>query len=389
MGEAAVRQHHSGAFDAAQQRRQRLDQLLKLAIAYKDWTRKELARALGRDPTKLIPGTGIPKLDLVVELAGVLDWPVGDVVAFLWNRQPEEIGAGPKRAGACYGEAVAWKRRGRYIEAAAALARGLAEPGLATEARRVLQADLAHAYYTLWSLVEAGSISRELHDYWDTHPPGSPSGLRGRALARFVSGQTARRLIGVEPNWAGQHAGAARRDLAEAMTLHERLAHELGDESHHGAANTCAGAMIEADVALERLRPDEALDTISAGLDQARDPAHLSGARLESYGWWCIYGCNIALRHLDDERALQQHMAVFTNKADEIANRLDDWPMRERVFTMQYTRWERAAGSTCFEIPCVIDSDDVRVIAGTMGRFPAFRRTGWRILQTAQIIDGR
>ncbi len=112
------------------------------------------------------------------------------------------------------------------------------------------------------------------------------------------------------------------------------------------------------------------------------------GDRLESYGWWCIFGCNIALRHLSNERDLQQHMAVLTNKADEIANQLDNWAMRERVFTMHYTRWERATGSTGFEIPCVIDTDDVRIITGTMGRFPTFRDTGWRILQSAQVVDG-
>ena len=81
-------------------------------------------------------------------------------------------------------------------------------------------------------------------------------------------------------------------------------------------------------------------------------------------------------------------MAVLTNKADEIAERLNNWSMRERVYTMQYTRWERATSSSGFEIPCVIDTEDVRVIAGTMGRFPTFRETGWQILQSAQIIDG-
>ncbi|MHC4710469.1 MAG: hypothetical protein ACYTA3_08610, partial [Planctomycetota bacterium] len=118
-----------------------------------------------------------------------------------------------------------------------------------------------------------------------------------------------------------------------------------------------------------------------------RDTSGLSDARLESYGWWCIYGCNIALRHLADEREVQQHLAVFTNKADEIANQLDNWSMRERVFSMQYTTWARATEFTCFEIPCVIDSDDVRVITGTIGRFPTFRKTGWRILHTARIVD--
>ena len=146
--------------------------------------------------------------------------------------------------------------------------------------------------------------------------------------------------------------------------------------------------MIEADVALGQRSPADALAELTAGLDVVRDlDDGLVGDRLESYGWWCIFGCNIALRHLECERQLQQTMAILTNKADEIADRLDNWSMRERVFTMQHTRWERAVTSSGFEIPCVIDTDDVRVIAGTMGRFPAFRDTGWRILQSARIID--
>ena len=75
--------------DQAERRRMRLAQLLDLAQTYKGWTRKDLAKALGRDPTKLIPGSGIPKLDFVVDLAGVLDWTVGDVVAHLWPNDAE------------------------------------------------------------------------------------------------------------------------------------------------------------------------------------------------------------------------------------------------------------------------------------------------------------
>ena len=146
--------------------------------------------------------------------------------------------------------------------------------------------------------------------------------------------------------------------------------------------------MIEADVELATRSPRDALAELSAGLEEVCDPhRHMVGDRLESYGWWCIFGCNIALRHVKDERNLQQYMAILTNKADEIADRLDNWSMRERVFTMQYTRWERALHSSGFDIPCVIDTDDIRVIAGTMGRFPSFRETGWRILQSAQVID--
>ena len=70
--------------DQAERRRLRLAQLLDLAQTYQGCTRKALARTLGRDPTKLIPGSGIPKLDLVVDLSRVLDWSVDEVVEYLW-----------------------------------------------------------------------------------------------------------------------------------------------------------------------------------------------------------------------------------------------------------------------------------------------------------------
>ena len=79
-------------------------------------------------------------------------------------------------------------------------------------------------------------------------------------------------------------------------------------------------------------------------------------------------------------------MALFTNKADEIANHLNHWSMRERVFSMQFEGRQRLIGWTGQDIPLVIDNDDVRLIAGTMGRFPQFRETGWSILNNGNII---
>jgi hypothetical protein len=80
-------------------------------------------------------------------------------------------------------------------------------------------------------------------------------------------------------------------------------------------------------------------------------------------------------------------MAMFTNKADEIADRLNHWSMRERVFSMQFQGRQRLVGWTGQDIPIVIDSEDVRLITGTMGRFPQFRNTGWSILNCGSIIQ--
>ena len=55
------------------------ERLLELAGVYRDFNRKELAHALRRDGSKLVPSTGNPKLDYLVSLAEVLDWPVGEV----------------------------------------------------------------------------------------------------------------------------------------------------------------------------------------------------------------------------------------------------------------------------------------------------------------------
>jgi hypothetical protein len=408
-------------------RKKRLEQLLELAQAYKGWSRRELARALKRDPTKLVPGTGIPKLDFVVELASVLDWPVGDVAGFLCSRRPHgrlgadgaefdtlnlaageayrsgryeltldlarrahSVAATPEqRARACNRESGALDGLGRYTEVLQAIKRGMQEVGVAPEFRRMLQSNLANAYYSLWALVESGSIASRLLDGYEANPAQSKVDRKTQAFSLYVSGHSYRRAICLEPQQAGELGASAARDLRRACDLYRDLAAEFDDPSLAGIANTCYGGLLEAEVAVGRRTAAEVLDELSVGLEQVREISEGPvGNLLESYGWWCVFGCNIALRHIDDERLLQQHMAVLTNKAEEIADRLDNWSMRERVFTMQYARWERAQSSTGFDIPCVIDTDDVRVIAGTMGRFPTFRDTGWKILQSAQIVDG-
>ena len=408
-------------------RRKRLEQLLDLAQTYKGCSRKQLASALGRDPTKLVPKTGIPKLDMVVELAGALDWPIGEVASFLWGQQALDSGcsngedfdslnraAGEayragrytmtlelarsaravattpgQRARAWNRESGAWDGLGRYTEVLQATKLGLQEQGVAPQFRRMLQSNLANAYYCLWSLVESGAIAKSLLGWYRANPPKSDNERRSRAFAYYVSGHTLRRLISVEPRQTRALAESAASDLRQSRRIYLSLAEALDDSALRGIARTCQGGLIETDVALGRRRAEDGLAELAQGLDQVRDVSEeLVGDQLESCGWWCIFGCNIALRHLDDERSLQQHMAVFTNKADEIAEHLNNWSMRERVFTMQYKRWERAAEATGLDIPCALDSDDVRVIAGAMGRFPTFRETGWRILQSAQIVEG-
>jgi tetratricopeptide (TPR) repeat protein len=420
--------------DVRTKRKRRLEQLLELAQAYKGCSRKELARILGRDRTKLVPASGVPKLDLVIDLCRVLDWSIGDVAGFLWpgaclaptgngawngngNGSPsgyEELQLASRdaqregkynlaidlarkafataetseqRALACNREAVAWDGLGHFGSALEAEQRGLQEPSISVELRRILESNLANAYYTLWSLTEARSLSRDLID---SYAPEAPSEYRDRctlAFAHYVRGNTLRRMMATEPEAAPAHAAAALEDLETSQRMYGELARDFDEASFAGIGNTCHGGIVEVQVALERRDAGEALEELAGGLDAVIDPEQCPpGDWLESFGWWCIFGCNIALRHLDDERQLQHYMAIFTNKADEIADRMNNWSLRERVFTMQYASHRRFLDWTGRMLSLTLDNDDVRALVGTMGRFPTFRDTGWKLLQTARVV---
>ncbi len=420
-------------------RRKRLEQLLELAQAYQGCSRKELARMLGRDRTKLVPASGVPKLDMVIDLCRVLDWPVGDVAGFLWpgsarGRQCPDLGeaaeaevdtvqeedeferrqiesrdaqrrgeyslavslaqkaatvadTSEQRALACSREAVAWDGLGHYAVALEAEQRGLQEPSISPELRRILESNLANAYYTLWSLTEARSLSRDLIDWYAEDPPATYRDRCTQAFSYYVRGNTLRRLIASDSELARRHAERAFSDLEISQDLYRSLAKDF-DESFAGIANTCRGAIIETEVVLGQRDVTDALQRLTEGLDAVVDPEQCPpGDWLESFGWWCIFGCNIVLRHVTDERDLQHHMAVFTNKADEIADRTNNWSLRERVFTMQFASQQRFLDWTGRMLSLTLDNDDVKSLVGTMGRFPTFRKTGWRLLQTARVVS--
>ncbi len=408
----------------ADERRRRLERLLDLAQVYRGWTRKDLAKSLGRDPTKLIPGSGNPKLDLIVSLAEVLDWSVEEVTNCLWKTgQGEGIAADEmtfddlddlageayrrgdyrdmirlagrarraastpeERARSWNRELGGWDGLGRFAKTLEAAREALRETPVSDDLRRLLQGNLANAYYVLWHLTEARATASDLVDHFTSHPPERDRDRRTLAFSHYVLGHTHRRLIDVEPLHAGRHAQICQRHLTTSRDLYTSLADDLGDHLR-GIARTCHGGLLEAQVFSGELDCRDALAEINDCLGHVIDPAAVSGDDLESYGWWCIFGCNLTLRHISDERDIQRYMATFTNKADEIANLLDNWAMRERVFSMQYAGHRRFVGWTGQPLRMTIDSDDVRMITGTMGRFPQFRKTGWDMLENACIVN--
>ena len=403
-------------------RRDRLSRFVDLARVYRGWSRQELASNLGRDLSKVVPDSGNPKLDLVVALAEALDWSIGDVAHCVWD-EPMELPPCGLDFATLDAQAIEAHRAGdwrRLVAGGAALLRaattpaeraralnrisgghdGLGRHGKSLECIRealslapltpglelMLRVNLCGAHYSLWHVAEARAAARELVEQFEAVAPEGRLERVAQAFALMYRGQCARRAIATMPDAARRNAVEARSDLERAGTLFSRLAREFGDDSYGGVANTCRGALMEVDCTLGTLDPVDAVAAITEALGGVEDPQLAPpGDWLESYGWWCIFGCNIAVRHLQDPQ-FHRAMAVFTNKAVEIADRLDNWSLRERAFSLEQARRDRLQQSTGFDAEWVLDEDEVRTITGTMGRFPSFRETGWKILTEARIV---
>lgn len=409
--------------DSTIARRERLGRFVDLARMYRGWSRQELATNLGRDLSKIVPESGNPKLDLVMAIAEALDWQVGDVARCVWD-DPEQLpddGADwptldtraleAHRAGDWRGLLAGGRRLlaaartpeeraralnrlsgandglGRYSRSLECLQEAMSLAPLPPNLELMLQVNLVGAHYALWNVSEARAMARELVQRFEASPPQSRVERVAQAFALMHRGQCDRRAVPHAGERARRLAKDAREHVSRAAALFGALAREFGDDSYGGVANTCRGALVELDCELGALAPDEAVATITQALGAVEDPEMSPpGDWLESWGWWCIYGCNIAMRHLRDPE-FHRAMAVFTNKAIEVADRLGNWSLRERAFSLEMVRRERLERSTGFDPEWVLDAEDIRTIAGTMGRFPSFRDTGWRILSQARIVE--
>ncbi len=405
-------------------RKKRLERLFDLAQAYRGWTRKELAQELGRDPTKLAPDSGNPKFDLILQISEVLDWTLEEVADWLWYSKDNEPKKEPassfakldlkaqdahrageykemvllahnaidaatnsdEKARAYNRAAGGWDGLGRFSRVLKAAQAGLREHPIDSDLRLLLQTTAANAHYALWQLDESQGMAQIVVDYYKTNTPENNRAKVAQAHALYVLGHTQRRLVDIDPEQSSQYAHASRCTLEESMRLYEHLAQRI-HPTFGGIANTCRAGMLEADVFLGKIDAREALARVVDVINTVVDPVNYDkGDWLESYGWWSIVGCNLTLRHISDQRDTQRYMALFTNKADEIADRLNHWSMRERVFSMQFEGRQRLIGWTGQDIPIVIDDEDVRLITGTMGRFPQFRKTGWSILNCGNVV---
>jgi hypothetical protein len=398
--------------------------LLDLARSSRGWSRAQLARALGRDPTKVYPESGNPKADFLVRLAEALEWPVGEVIETIWNgstapksggegedyrdlyhrareshstgryqdvvdlahRMYEVAGGEERRAFACAMEYSGWDGLGRYLQGVEALRRGLRHGPIRPTTRNILRADLANAWYSLWDLTPALGTAEMLVDLYEARPPEERVDWKRVAFCLYVRGHTRRRLMAVEPELAEDHARAAIEDLGRSARLYRELSDDLEDPSLAGIANTSDGGVMEVEASLGLRSGEEVVGLMLEAIEDVDAEQELIvGDWLESYGWWCVFGSNVALRTLGGSE-LQRSVRRFTDRALAIAERLDNWAMRERAYTLQYSMHRTLAESSGLEMDFTIAAQDRGKITATMGRFPSFREVGWDILDTAKVV---
>jgi hypothetical protein len=422
-------------------RKERIGRMMSLAKVYRGWNGTQLATALGREPSRAVPLTGNPKLDLIERLADALEWETGEVAESLVEppcaddcessgrvdfahldedaqsahrasdfatkervaRAMRRLARSPReRAIAANRLAGAYDGFGRYPRVLRCVQEGLAEERIGGDLQLMLLVNLANAYYSLWSLHEAQSISGGILERFEATPPRGRLQSVAQAFGLAIRGHSRRRALGrcaTEAETA-HAADAAERDLVAAEELYARLAQEHDDNQYLGLANTARGGALEARVAAGRCPADEAIDEIVARLDDAVDLAAPRTPHLvESWGWWSIFGANIAMRagrwpeeslspHVGEQSDFERAIAICTNKAAEIAEHLDHWSLRERAFTMEWFRRQHVGHSPRNEGSAwTLDAEDVRVLVGTMGRFPLFRPTGWAILEQAAVAE--
>jgi len=404
--------------------KQRLEELIALARTYRGWSNKDLARELGRDVHHLVPDSGVPKLDIVIALAGALDWTVQDVVDDLCgnvpttsHEKPKETWAeldraawsalqageyskaasiarreylaatnGHERAMACIRECGAWDGVGRYLVAMECCQRGLRERGKSTELTLSLRGNLANFHYVLGNLDEAIGIATRTIQVVEGGDLSTPLALVEAAFSRYVRGASMRASIARGADWLPVDAELAIGDLTGAAQHLVVVAAAQESQIYAATAKICDGARLSIE-ALSGVRPvNDAIDAYLEFLDGYVEPSKADRVSLEVVGWWSVFAAELALARLDDPDRVEHLLGIFTNKVDEVAARVGNWTFRERLWFFELQRRQSDGGS---DEPWTIDAEDAREISGAMARFPHFRAVGWQVFRAAQIGDGQ
>ncbi|HMN96012.1 MAG TPA: hypothetical protein PKC43_06790 [Phycisphaerales bacterium] len=300
-------------------------------------------------------------------------------------------------------------RHGRAVElhreALAALS--IVDRSHARARRAQILLDLADSHHRLGEPLEARAIASEAVTAARMTPPEQLAELTARALLLraactrdLIESRLAELPDAIDDALADVVAAerfiSAPADRDDARPDAAPAPRRPGQSDPGGEPRTTVGSAIAHRAAglrieLEALRSpclgSSALARILAELDAVVDLAACPDrALLESHGWWCVSGFALAHRHMNGS-VLHRTLGILSNKADEIADAVDSWPLRERVLMLEYERRERLRDDGGTPGVWLLDRDDVRTIVGCIGGSRRFRAVGLRILRTATLLE--
>jgi hypothetical protein len=392
--------------------RVRLEELQALARTYRNWSVKELAIALGRQPGRLVPESGMPKIDLVVALAKALDWPIEAVVEHLVKPDTGSRGDGSgadagkdfsslytaslekrlqrdyfeairlavragsvadtptRRAAASVIESDAHEACGSYLEALRCLRAGSQLDGVDLPWRLLIDSKIANILFMQGNRTQAIGIASSVLEYTSRIEADHVAQL-ARALAHWARAHALRASIPVASFEVWKPlADSAEEDFATCAEIAEAL---RASEHGYGERNLTFASSIE--VGLLELRavrsPDAGGSVLSRLLEIVREGGDVSPGVSERKAWAAIALANTAKRTVADDMQLWGMLELASAALRAHAAATSNWFFAHQHLEIDSER-RRRLGSLAHGSR-VLDATEAKLVAGVLGHVPAAR----------------
>ncbi|MFZ4749125.1 MAG: hypothetical protein ACOYMM_01320 [Phycisphaerales bacterium] len=403
-----------GGLEAAREAlaRERLEELQALARTYRNWSVKELAHALGRQPGRLVPDSGMPKIDLVVGLAKALDWPVEAVVdhlmkpassarrsvvqqdtatdyARLYNESLQKrlerdyaeairlavrahaVADTPtRRAAALLIETQAHEAIGSYSEAVRCVRESTRIEGVSAEWRLYADSCLAHLLFMQGNTSHALGIATSVLEYGEKLPATIVTRTT-RMLAHWSRGHVLRSAIPTATTAAWRPlASSAREDFRAAQSIGAELVEEAGQHPTYFATfvHCVDPVVLELDAVCDESSADESIRTLLA---MVRDDTNGHLGQGERKAWAAVALATTVKRFTTDEMQQRGLLEIASAALRAHAVATSNWYFAHRHLELDAERRRTLTGNG---VACrALDAVEAKLVAGVLGQIPASR----------------
>ncbi len=393
--------------------RERLEELQALARTYRSWSVKELAAALGRQPGRLVPDSGMPKIDLVVALAKALDWPVEAVVdhlvkppssarglasgmhkdsasdfSALYNgslakratrecieavrlavRAQAVADTPTRRAAALSAEASAHECGGSYTEAVRCLREATLIEGSALDWRLLCDAKLANMLFMQGQVTHAIGIASSVIEYGQS-VPDSQTIRTARFIALWARAHALRSSIPTAnfEAWSSM-AALVRNDLNAAAEITSELCAEGLDQAQNVDIGACIDVVLLEVIAV--CEPERVGEVLAALIHAVNGDGNVNPTIGERKAWAAVALANTTKRFVTDElqRRGALELASAALRAHAVAT--SNWYFAHRHLEIDSERRRSLVGNGTASR--ALGAVEAKLVAGVLGHVPASR----------------